>query len=86
MMPLWYLSKVCQGLLAVVGLFVVAKGSVIEEFFRWIFLGSVLDFVYSSYSILASFLIVGVMVRWIRDWRWLAFIGVLVFLFLTFAF
>jgi hypothetical protein len=82
---LQYVSKVCGILLGFFTFIKLIKGSVVEDFFRWIFLGGFLDFIYNNYAFLCPVLVVGVLLRWIRDWRWLAVIGVLVFLFVQFA-
>jgi hypothetical protein len=59
-------------LLGFVGFVHIIKDTVVESFFRWVWLGSVLDFVYGYYPYLASILILGVLSKWIRSWRVLA--------------
>jgi hypothetical protein len=56
-----------------------------EEFFRWLYLGGILDVVYNHYNLIAPFLVIGFMLKWVRDWRILAGIGALIFVFITYA-
>ena len=57
----------------------------VDLFFRWIHLGGVLDFIYDNYNLIAPVLVAMLLFKWIKDWRILAGIGFLVFLFVTFA-
>lgn len=80
-----YISKTASVFLTILGFIMVIKGSVVEEFFRWIYLGFVLDFVYHFYVLITTFLVVAILARWIKDWRYLLVLGVFVFLFITFV-
>jgi hypothetical protein len=65
-------------------LFYVSKDTVVEEFFRWIFLGGVMDFVLSHYALISAVLISIMLVRYIRNWKILLAIFALIFVFFAY--
>jgi hypothetical protein len=77
------ISKLSSLLLGIVTFIRLTSGSKVEDFLRWIHLGGLLDFVLNHYNLIAPVLVVGFLLQWIKDWRWLAGIGLLVFLFIT---
>ena len=79
------LSGLSGVLMTVLTFFKLVEGSNMELFLRWIKLGVILDVVYVSYGIIMSVLIVVFMFRWIKDWRILAVLGAIVFVFIQFV-
>lgn len=80
-----YLSKTSGFFIGFIGFLILVKGTWVETFFRWIFLGVILDFVYLHYVWIMITLTVIFFTRWIKDWRWLLFIGLLVYVFFSFS-
>lgn len=72
--------------MGIVSVFHWTRGSWLEAFFRWVYLGGLLDFVYAHYTTIMTALALLFLARWIRDWRWLAGIGLAIWLFFTFGF
>lgn len=81
-----YISKTSAVLISIVSLFRISKGTWVESFFRWLYLGPILDLVYAHYIWIMICLIVIFLTRWIKDWRWLLGIGMALVVFFTFAF
>jgi hypothetical protein len=81
-----YISKGSSVIMAIVSVFKLAENTWIEDFFRWMYLGGLLNFIYNYYPFIMISLIVVFLSRWVKDWRWLLSIGVAMLLFFTFAF
>jgi len=67
--------------LFVCGLFLTAQGTFIEDFIRYLHLGSVIDFIISNNPLLLSLSFILFIVYWVRDWRWL--LGIFIATFIT---
>ncbi|MBI4155073.1 hypothetical protein HY498_03240 [Candidatus Woesearchaeota archaeon] len=75
-----FFARISGVLLFLLGLFLTAKDTFIEKFFRWIHVGFILDFIYKYNNFLVTGLILIILLRWIRDWRYLAILGLLIFI------
>lgn len=82
-------SSVAQVLSACFTLLVISQGSLIGDFLNWCFnlvrLGGFLDFLLSHVPVVGSVLAVLVLLKWCRDWRILAGVGVAFALFLSYV-
>ena len=79
-----YLSKLSWIGIFLVGLFTSAQGTWIEKFLRYLWLGGLIDFILAWNDYIITFFVVLFLMRWIRDWRWLIVIALVVFTFLKF--
>jgi hypothetical protein len=79
-----YVSKIAGALMTIISLFRISNETALGDFFRFLGLGSLMDFIFSTYEVLMSILLVLVISRWVRDWRFLlgAFLFFLAFFFL----
>ena len=80
-MVLQFLSNFATITFTIVSFIQFSAGSMIEQFFRWLRLGIAYDIVASSYAPLSAFLFTLIMLKWVRDPRWLGAIFILFFLF-----
>lgn len=70
---------------AIVAIFHAVDGSKLEEFFRWIYLGRLMDYVIINTWWIVPILVIWTLYQFIRDYRVLALIAVIVGLFIKFA-
>ena len=71
-----------MGILSIIN---YSQGSNLELFFRWLHMGSIIDIIYASHSVIMAILTTIFLTQWVRDWRILAFIGVLLVVFFQFV-
>lgn len=81
-----YISKGSSVAMGIVSLFKISMGTWVESFFRWLWLGSLVDFINEQYAYIMISLIVLFLSRWVKDWRYLLGIAIALLLFFTFAF
>ena len=71
-------------LLSFVSLLMITKGTFIETFFRWIYLGFLLDFIFLHYAFLMAFLFIIILFKWVKSPYILAGALLVVYMFLTY--
>jgi hypothetical protein len=77
-----YIAMVCTILFFCFSFIVLTNGSLIEQFMRWAWCGPIIDFVIASHKFLMPLFMVGIAMKWVRDWRILVGIGVAFLIFL----
>jgi hypothetical protein len=79
-----YVTTSAQIALTMASFLTITEGTVVEDFFRWLHMGTFLDYFYMFHAVIVALLLVLVLFQWIKDWRWLLFLGALIFLFVQF--
>lgn len=74
------ISKIAGGLMVIVTVIRLMEGSRLADFVYWLGLGRIVEFVIQFYPIIAAILVVGVVFKSVRDWKWLLAIGFTVWL------
>jgi hypothetical protein len=71
--------------IAIVGFLKMTEDTIVETFLRWIWLGGILDFVYTGFAVITAIFVVMLLTARIRNWMVLGVIGLLVYFFVQYA-